>query len=528
MKKIITLLVGIIFSVNAYSQGPAIQWQNTIGGIESDALKSIQQTSDGGYILGGGSNSNISGDKTENCIGLIDYWIVKTNASGNIQWQNTIGGSNDDYFSSVQQTADGGYILGGYSKSNISGDKMENCIGGIGWWDYWIVKTDSMGNIQWQNTIGGSFEDQLLSIEQTTDGGYILGGWSWSDISGDKTENTIGLEDYWIVKIDASGIIQWQNTIGGNDAEYLTVIHQTVDGGYILGGHSMSNISADKTENCIGYFDYWIVKTDASGNILWQNTIGGTDDDFLLSIQQTAEGGYILGGFSLSNISGDKTENCYGGFGDYWLVKTDALGNIEWQNTIGGTGSDNLYSMQQTVDGGYILGGYSLSNISGDKTENSNGVEDYWIVKTDASGNVQWQNTIGGSSNDNLYSIQQTADGGYILGGYSSSGISGDKTETSVGQSDYWIVKLAPDVSIEENIVVNTLSLSPNPATNDIRIESKTKIERIEIYDVLGQLQTSNFKPQTLSIDVSSLASGIYFVKVKTEKGERVGKFVKQ
>ncbi len=166
-----------------------IQWQNTIGGSGSEALFSIVQTSDGGYILGGYSHSNISGDKTENSNGATDYWIVKTDARANIQWQNTIGGSGYDYLTSIDQTSDGGYILGGYSSSNISADKTENSIGNS---DYWIVKTDSLGVIQWQNTIGGSELDVLSSIAQTSDGGYILGGYSNSDISGDKTENSNG------------------------------------------------------------------------------------------------------------------------------------------------------------------------------------------------------------------------------------------------------------------------------------------------------------------------------------------------
>src|SRR6185295_12992967 len=153
------------------------------------------------------STSNISGDKTENSVGASDYWIVKTDGTGNIQWQNTIGGSSIDDLHSIQQTTDGGYILGGLSGSNISGDKTENSIGAG---DYWIVKTDVSGNIQWQNTIGGSNNDLLYSMQQTADGGYFLGGWSDSNISGDKTENCIGFADYWIVKIDASGNIQWQ------------------------------------------------------------------------------------------------------------------------------------------------------------------------------------------------------------------------------------------------------------------------------------------------------------------------------
>ena len=168
----------------------------------------------------------------------------------------------------------------------------------------------------------------------------------------------------------------------------------------------------------------------AQPTIQWQNTIGGSGYDYLHSIQQTSDGGYVLGGTSNSNISGDKTDSSQGSY-DYWVVKLDASGVIQWQNTIGGSGFDRLFSIQQTSDGGYVLGGYSYSNISGDKTENSQGSADYWVVKLDSSGTIQWQNTIGGSGWDMLYSIQQTSDGGYVLGGYSDSNISGDKTENS-------------------------------------------------------------------------------------------------
>ena len=409
MRKLIILL--LICTTTTHAQ--EIEWQNTIGGSGRDISTVIQKTTDGGYLLGGVSQSNISGDKTEDSQGLEDYWLLKLDSMGNIQLQKTIGGNMEDDLMSVQQTTDGGYILGGYSQSDISGDKTENSQGD---YDYWVVKLDTIGNIQWQNTIGGNNQEFLNSIQQTTDGGYILGGMSQSDVSGDKTENSQGGWDYWVLKLDSIGNVQWQNTIGGNDDDFFSVIQQTTDGGYILGGTSNSNISGDKTEDIQGGYDYWVVKLDATGNIQWQNTIGGNSIDFLQSAQQTKDNGYILGGWSGSIISGDKTENSQGG-NDYWAVKLDSVGNIQWQNTIGGYYTDELFAIQQTNDNGFILGGASESDISGDKTENSQGDYDCWAVKLDSIGNIQWQNSIGGNSWDELISIQQTNDGGYILGG---------------------------------------------------------------------------------------------------------------
>ena len=446
IRKSSTLIVFILFifsmvPTNSFSQ--EIEWQNTIGGSWLDQLIFIQQTYDGGYILGGPSQSDIFGDVTDSGNGSKDYWIVKVDPLGNIQWQNMIGGSGWDALESIEQIADGGYILGGWSNSPVSGDKSEDCIGGnCNYRDYWVVKVDSLGTIQWENTIGGFYIDCLRSIRKTTDGGYILGGDSDSDIAGDKSEDSNGQNDYWIVKLDSMGSIQWQNDIGGGDYDNFESIQQTADEGYILGGWSSSNISGDKTENSNGLSDYWIVKVDSIGTIQWQNTIGGGGDDRLNSIEQTSDGGYILGGFSNSNISGDKTENSNGLY-DYWIVKVDSIGTIQWQSTIGGSLYDELNSIQQTNDGGYILGGTSSSSISGDKVENGFFTTgDYWVVKVDSLGVIQWQNTIIGSFYDELNSIQQTNDGGYILGGSSLSDISMDKTENCIGSWDYWMVKL--------------------------------------------------------------------------------------
>ena len=445
----LTLL--LFFSIpNLFAQ--EIEWQNTIGGSLLDDLRSIQQTVDGGYILGGFSSSGIFADKTENSFGLIDYWIVKIDSNGLIKWQNTIGGGSNDYLNSIELTSDGGYIIGGYSLSNISGSKTENNLGS---WDYWIVKTDSLGNIQWQNTIGGSNWDYLTSIKQTTDGGYILGGHSFSNTSGDKTENTNGDNDFWIVKVDSIGIIQWQNTIGGSKDDQLASIVQTSDGGYIIGGFSESNISGDKTENCLGSTDYWIVKTNATGNILWQNTIGGNGGDLLYSLEKTSDGGFILGGYSESNVSGDKIENNKGPMGtfDFWIVKLDSIGSILWQNTIGGSANDSLYAIQQTIDGQFILGGFSNSNISGDKSENNLSdilFCDFWVVKTDSFGNILWQNTIGGDLYDFIYAVEASSDGGCLVGGRSTSDISSDKSEDNIAHWDYWIVKLTEKYNLIE------------------------------------------------------------------------------
>ncbi len=531
MKQMTLLFLSFLFVIVGFAQtAPAIEWQNTIGGAFEDMLTVALQTADGGYILGGSSRSDISGDKSEDSQGSFDYWIVKTDAQGNIQWQQTIGGEEGDTLQALQQTSDGGYLLGGYSRSNISGDKTENSQGLS---DYWIVKTDASGNIQWQQTIGGEANDRLRSIQQTADGGFILAGNSYSNISGDKTENCQGDYDYWIVKTDAQGDIQWQNTIGGSGIETAYHILPTSDGGFILAGSSHSNQSGDKTENSQGLSDYWIVKIDAQGTIQWQNTIGGSGTDSAFYIQQTSDGGYIIGGSSDSGISGDKTENSHGGI-DYWIVKTDASGNIQWENTIGGSDYEFNFSLQQLSDGGYILGGYSNSNISGDKTEDTQGFTDFWIIKTDAMGNILWQNSIGGNANERGGYVWQTADGGFILGGTSRSDISGDKTEDSQGGDDYWILKLESDNSTSALSLSDdglAISVAPNPASTSLYVTSQwSLISRLEIQNALGEKVADVIVDADIaakSIDISRLSAGVYFLVVRTNKGTRVLPFLK-
>ena len=256
-------------------------------------------------------------------------------------------------------------------------------------------------------------------MQQTSDGGYIVGGYSFSNNSGEKTENSRGSVDYWIVKLNGSGNIQWDKTIGGNNYDDLTCLQQTSDGGYILGGWSVSGASGEKTENSKGFQDFWVVKLNASGSIQWDKTIGGFNLDELYSLQQTTDGGYILGGTSQS-FSG-------GNVGDYWIVKTDASGSIQWNKSIGGSDNDYLRSIRQTSDGGYVSGGYSYSKVSGDKTQRSRGLADYWMVKTDGSGNVQWDRTVGGADFDYMYSVGEVKKNLYVAGGYSNSKATGDK-----------------------------------------------------------------------------------------------------
>ncbi len=441
LEKNIFLLLFCLFSASLFAQNtpPPKQWDKRFGGsdYEMDDI-CIRQTSDGGYILSGNSVSGISGDKTENCRGKVDNWIVKIDANGIKQWDKRFGGSDDDYCHSIEQTTDGGYIIVGESSSGISGDKSEDCRGLS---DYWVIKIDANGIKQWDKRFGGSSYDRCFSVKQTGDGGYILGGWSMSGISGDKTAESRGFFDYWLLKIDANGIKQWDKGYGGSSLDYCNALQLTSDGGYILGGSSFSSISGEVTETNRGYDDFWVIKLDSNGIKQWDKRFGGSYYDECFALQQTTDGGYILGGWSYSRISGDKTEDDRGER-DYWAVKIDSIGNKQWDKRFGGSNSDVCKSIQQTIDGGYILGGVSSSRLGYDKTEDTRGIFDYWAVKIDSLGNKQWDKRFGGSKNEPSCSIYQTIDGGYVLGGISESKIEDDKTQASRGLLDYWVVKM--------------------------------------------------------------------------------------
>jgi hypothetical protein len=377
------------------------------------------------------------------------------------QWDKSFGGNNTDNLTSFQQTNDGGYVMGGWSWSGISGNKSEsNWDTTLKTYDYWIVKTDSIGNKEWDKRFGGTDKDAFYCLQQTQDGGFILGGFSFSKMSGDKMQNSLDTStnpnsvsqrgDFWVVKISANGNKEWDKSFGGNRYDLLYTLRQTKDGGYIFGGESNSDISADKSQSPWGsnkQSDYWVIKTDALGNKEWDKRFGGINYDALHTLVETTDGGYILGGISGSDSSGNKTEKTRGGI-DYWIVKIDGAGNKQWDKRFGGTRNDLLYSLQQTTDGGYILGGYSGSGIGGDKTQAlwdtfipGLDMEDYWILKIDSQGNKEWDKGFGGFKTDVCQTIQQTSDGGFLASGSSFSPANGDKSENNLGQRQTWVVK---------------------------------------------------------------------------------------
>ncbi|MBA7520561.1 hypothetical protein ES705_12657 [subsurface metagenome] len=347
--------------------------------------------------------------------------------------QFSIGGSGDDRAHSIIETSVGDLVIAGRTLSSDGDVSVNNGSG-----DYWVVKSKVNGDIQWQKSFGGSGYDWASSIIQTSDGGYAIAGTSESD-DGDVSGN-MGGQDCWIVKLTASGIIEWQKPLGGSADERANSIIQTTDGGYAFVGFTNSNDGIVSLNH--GRSDIWLVKLDKNGNIEWQKSLGGSDYDYGLDIIQTSDGGYAIAGHSKSN-DGNLSVNY--GFHDYWILKLDSQGVIEWQQSYGGSQTEECNSIIQTSDGGYALAGYTLS--SDGNVSLNHGFEDFWVVKLNSHGAIDWQKSLGGSENDRAFSIIQTSDDGFAIAGRSHSNDS--DVSGNHGEYDYWVVKLSFNGAIE-------------------------------------------------------------------------------
>jgi len=413
------------------------------GGSGNDQAfySSIKQTTDGGFFIAGQSTSSNSGDVSGTNHGGSDFWVVKLDAAGNKTWDKLLGGTANDGAYACQLTIDNGYIITGYSESPISGDVTE---GNNGQRDIWVVKLDTAGNKTWDRQLGGFSNDHSFIVQQTTDGGYMVAGYSQSSISGDVSETNHGSNDYWVVKLDIAGNKTWDKLLGGSGDDRGVSAQQTKDGGYIIAGHSLSSNSGDVSGTNHGGSDFWVVKLDAAGNKIWDKLLGGAAEDRAYAIQQTSDGGYVIAGYSSSSASGDVSGINHGGY-DYWIVKLDAAGNQIWDKLLGGTADDIDYSVIQTTDGGYILAGYSSSSASGDISGTNYGSNDFWVVKLDASGNIIWDKLLGGSGNDMVYAVHQTTEGGYVIIGDSRHASAGNGDQTGLtgrGNLDIWVVRI--------------------------------------------------------------------------------------
>jgi hypothetical protein len=524
IKNLLLALAAMNFSIEITSA--QIKFQKTFGGTGIDYANSIQQTSDSGYILAGYTTSFGAG--------LEDVYLIKTDYKGDTLWTRTYGGSGDDRGYSVQQTSDGGYIIAGYSFSFTASSFA----------DVYLIKTNSGGDTLWSKTYGGANDDKVFFVRQTSDGGYILTG---STLSFGSMS---GAGDLYLIKTDVDGDTLWTKTIGGTGGGYAgKAIEQTSDGGYIVTGSAY-----------IGWYtDVYLVKTNSIGDTLWINRFdgagGGTPYDEGNSVKQTFDGGYIVGGYKRNSGTSD----------DALLIKTDANGSIIWSKIYGSSSTENIYCVLQTSDSGYIFAG-------------NQGSYDLYLVKTNALGDTLWTKLYGGGNQEYGYSIQQTNDGGYIIGGVTNStgagswdvyiiktdingnsGCNQTSTVTSTADAAMQVVDFAPTVSsgctvasavtltsiaatstitlctnvgIDEISFSNSLIVFPNPSTGNFIISSSSFIKDgvVQIFNFLGEkVFESPLSPKggtTMEVSLDGLGAGIYLVKVNSREKQYVQKLL--
>ncbi len=351
-----------------------VTFQKTFGGISTDYAYAVQQTKDEGYIIAGYTISFGEGNR--------DAYLIRTDVNGETLWTKTYGGSNTDYAWTVQQTKDDGFIFGAHSGSF-----------GAGSHDVYLVKSDLSGNVIWSRVYGGSNADGAYSLQQTTDGGFIIGA--------HVNSFGAGQHDVYLIKIKNNGDTSWTKTFGGSGEDRFRELHQTADGGFILVSETLSFGA--------GNSDVYLIKTDSIGNLLWTKTYGGNASDYGYSVRQTSDGGYIIAGYTQSFGAGGT---------DVYIIKTDSSGNLDWTKSYGGSSADYGYSVRQTTDGGYIVAGY---------TESFGVAGDVYLIRIDANGDLIWSKVFGGSQTDYCWSVRQTVDGGFILAGYTRSFGSGNE-----------------------------------------------------------------------------------------------------
>lgn len=533
----------------AYSQD--ILWEKSYGGKQADFLFDVIPTPDYGFILAGSSVSQKSGNKTEGNRGDLDYWVWKMDEKGDLDWQKTLGGAGQDKLRAIVLTNEGGFLLAGSSESEEGLDKKDKSRGNA---DFWVIKLNAKGEEEWQKTIGGSGQDELTCVLRTRDGGYILGGSSSSEQSGEKTTPNYGGMDYWVLKINREGKIVWQQSFGGEYNDELRSITETKDGGYLLAGSSNSTDMGTKIRKNIGQSDYWVIRLDKDGNEQWQKVIGGKGDDQLYVVQLTKDGNYLLAGNSNSESGDDKRSSNENGT-DFWVLKMDDAQTILWQEIYNIGNVDILTSLIENDDSTILLGGYTQGEKVKSKVNNSSaalrktgkgaetssalkkGTADYVAIKLNEEGEEVWRKDVGSDGEDILKKVIETRDGGYLMAGTSKSSpnpseggeqLPGGDRNSSKGGNDFWVVKLKDkDKKEKEKTQIEAI---PNPAVDYTNVIVGFEFTKgtATVVDLAGHiLQQFAITERTVPIDLQRLPDGIYIVNVKTDKGSGGVKVIK-
>jgi hypothetical protein len=403
----------------------------TFGGAKNESAQSIAKTSDGGYVVLGHAQS-MDGDIVDKQNESFDFWVTKFDSQSSLQWSKTYGGTSDDRGRDIIQTTDGGFAIVGSSDSSDE-DVSENA----GANDYWIAKLDASGNVSWQKSFGYSGSDNGFSLIQTGDNGYLVTGVLDVSASGGagNTRNVSSRHaggDYWAIKLDSGGVLQWSKYFGGTFTDRPYDVIQTASG-YIMVGSSDSN-DVDITGSK-GQFDFWVISISNTGELIWEKSYGGSEIDEARGITNSGDGNFVIVGDTRSN---DQDISESKGGADLWVIKINPSGELLWQKTFGGTSFDVGRSVYKTQDNGFLISGSSRS-ADGDLSANQ-GQNDAWVLKIDSDANLQWQKTVGGTDIDFVNDAVELSDGSIIAVGETSSN-DGD-IDSNNGFTDLLLIKL--------------------------------------------------------------------------------------
>jgi hypothetical protein len=499
----------LFFCHHFFAQNINLNQQYSFGGSGYDQLLKTIRLSNGNYILAGVSSSPISGTKTEAGYGLVDWWIVCLDANYNELWQKAMGGTLDDYMSGVKELNNGDILIYGFSSSQNNGNKQSVNYGSN---DYWLVRMTNSGAVLWDKTYGGSDVDNASNLLELSSGNIIVSGSSNSPVSGNKTVPSYGFTDVWVLKLDPDGNILTQAVYGGSNYDSDYSMLQYGNDGLFLAANSISGVSGNKTIPNLGGDDAWIIKIDTSLNIINQYVVGGNSVDYPASFIQLNNGNFLLTFTSSSTAGGMKTENGYGS-NDVWLVELDTDFNVVRDKTIGGNVDEYIYNTYQLDNGNILLPINSGSASNSLKSENNMGASDSWLVVLDENWNIIYENTIGSSGADGMNEMIQKSNGDVVFFGNSNGGINNDKTCNTNGQLDFWVVAADTDLSIESNALVDQV-LYPNPTQSSVYFKnSQLDGQSYRVLDISGKVVSEGvvIKEQ---IDFSAFQSGTYFISI--------------
>jgi uncharacterized repeat protein (TIGR01451 family) len=544
MRTLTLILAALSISSVLFSQTPGARWSRSIGGSGNDYGTDIQKTVDGGSLFVGSTwskNGDVSGNHDSS-----DLWVVKLNQFGGIEWQRCYGGTGDESFRKLLYNPDGTAILIGVTSSNNNGDITGKPNGSF---DIWVIKIDAFGNIIWQNTLGGSSNEEFRYADFTNDNGYIIAGYT-SSTDSDVTGNHGG-EDIWVVKLSSAGSVEWQKALGGSGSDRPRFITQNSDGNYIMVGSTAS--SDGNVTGAHGNNDLWVVKLDGSGTLIWQKCYGGTSSDTGFKGVFSSDGSLTVLANTMS-VNGDVTGKTSSIDIDTWVLNVDyANGNINWQKTIGGSSNETPVSIMKDADNMFLVASTSNSQ-DGDGASNHGAQDvlltrltttgnvswgkcfggpsdevvrdvyndvgsrnfvfvattckgggdvvgyhqnptfpgdtsfDAWVVKIDYSGTIQWQRCLGGTNVDYLYSVRKVSFNSYVLAGESFSN-DGD-VQLPHGYYDAWVVEVAPVNTIKGTVFLdnnlNGVKDDNEPLYSEVVVKSRKATDSVSSVPYFG------------------------------------------